>query len=139
MSKRDRKSLSLVSRYLREIVKRALWQSVTIESIEEDRLDRIHAADMPAICFELAKELHFRYSFSYRSERRCPHDDHDRDSVSFEFEDDDFDESSEDEDDDEPHFNRLSNRALLVLRKLRCNQLESFRCCFKYMAQCRVI
>lgn len=123
MSKKDRKSLSLVSRYIHDAVKETLWQSITIEA-DELELYQISVAEIPKIGFKLAKELHFRSSIKHNRSRRCPHL----------YENPDFDYGTEDNpvsyesgDLRGPYFDCLAASAVSALSKFSTNQLKSFR------------
>lgn len=120
----DLKALSCVSKRFHADVANPLWQSVTIRASSEFDLHRLNTTALPQVGLQLARELHFRSSFEYVTQNRCPHAENYLDEKPLEF-------SSEGKDGDEdPNvelFERLTQKAKAVLQRLEDNQLHTFR------------
>ncbi|GAW12946.1 hypothetical protein ANO14919_023190 [Xylariales sp. No.14919] len=124
LSKHDLKSLSAVSRHTRSLSAKTLWRSVVLRLVE-GKMHCIQTASLPEQCYQLSTELHFR---SYpESSVDCPHIYDEGSSI---WGDDDIDDEIDFEDDDEyrdlPYFDRIAQRARLVLSRFADDQLRSF-------------
>ncbi|RSL50922.1 hypothetical protein CEP54_011695 [Fusarium duplospermum] len=121
LPKRDLKSLSSVSRWLRNSVAERLWGSITIRARDESRLSDIRTSGLPQSCLQHTKKLHFLADCKEAIWRRCPHYDAFCNSPS----------SGLDTNDDEGrretfHFDRLVRKAQSLLERIEPGQLQSF-------------
>ncbi|RSM16163.1 hypothetical protein CDV31_004626 [Fusarium ambrosium] len=121
LPKADLKSLSRVSRWLRDGVAESLWNSITIRAWDETRLSDIQTSGLPQSSLKHAKKLYFLAEFKQVKGRRCPHYDAPCSSLSPGLNTDDNMGRR-----DVFHFDRLVRKAHSLLKRIKPGQLQSF-------------
>lgn len=116
-------ALSHVSKLSSAAVAHILWHFITIMPSSEYNLHRLNTIALPQTGLQLARELHFRASFTLTRRHRCSHmvNDFDEQPDSL------LESDDKATDPDTEPFEQLTQKTVAVLRRLEYNQLKAFR------------